>query len=299
MPRGDPEPPPFDPRTEIVVCGERFDVGTPVVLWSDPIGFDAYLEHCRFSSQILPTEASTRPDEEPSPLRYGSRSRPAKSAEELAKLVRMVVVHYDAVGSAERCFRSLHDNRGLSAHFLLDLDGTIYQTLDLRERAFHARDVNDESVGIEIANIGAMSTPKLLEAWYGPDESGSIRNLFPAHARLGAQRRKDVIPRPARPSPVAGPIHGSKFVQYDFTEEQYVALTKLLAGLATALPRIRLEAPTDRRGRVLTGRLDAASIARFQGVLGHHHVDEKKFDPGPAFDWERVLEDARALLAGR
>ena len=81
--------------------------------------------------------------------------------------MHQVVIHYDAVGSSERCFRALHDNRGLSSHFLLDLDGTIYQTLDLRERAFHAKDRNDSSVGIEIANIGAHSTPKLLQAWYG------------------------------------------------------------------------------------------------------------------------------------
>ena len=50
--------------------------------------------------------------------------------------------------------------RGLSAHFLLDLDGTIYQTLDLRERAYHAGASNSRSIGIEIANVGS----------YGPEE---------------------------------------------------------------------------------------------------------------------------------
>ena len=38
---------------------------------------------------------------------------------------------------------------------MLDLDGTIYQTLDLKERAWHATTSNSRSVGIEIANIGA------------------------------------------------------------------------------------------------------------------------------------------------
>jgi len=37
-----------------------------------------------------------------------------------------------------QCFKVLHDHRDLSVHFMLDLDGTIYQTLDLKERAWHA-----------------------------------------------------------------------------------------------------------------------------------------------------------------
>jgi N-acetylmuramoyl-L-alanine amidase len=293
-----PQKPPFDPGTAIVACGEHLDIGTPVVLWTDPIGFDAYSPRCRFSDQTLPLEAQSRP-EAASALRYGDRSKVAAAPRELAALVRLAVVHYDAVGSSERCFRALHDNRGLSCHFLLDLDGTIYQTLDLRERAFHAKDVNDESVGIEVANIGAMSTPKLLEPWYGRDETGLVRNLFPAHARLGEQRRADVIPRPARQEIVTGTIHGSKFLQWDFTDPQYEALGRLLAGLSRALPRIRLEIPRDRRGRVPSVKLDDATIRRFEGILGHHHLDERKYDPGPAFDWERTLEGARRAIDER
>jgi N-acetylmuramoyl-L-alanine amidase len=288
--------PPFDPGTEIVVCGERLDIGTPVVLWSDPIGFDAYRQRCRFNDQVLPAEPTSGPDG-PSPLRYGSRSREIVTPRDLAEHVHLVVVHYDAVGSAQRCFRSLHDNRGLSAHFLLDLDGTLYQTLDLRERAFHAKDVNDVSIGIEIANIGAMSTPKLLEAWYGPDESGEIRNLFPAHARLGQQRRGDVIPRPARQEPIRGTIHRSKLVQYDFTDEQYDALSRLIAGLHRALPRVLLKVPRDRRGRVPTGVLEGGAALRFEGIVGHFHLDEQKLDPGPAFEWERLLAETKEALA--
>ncbi|MEM9559092.1 MAG: N-acetylmuramoyl-L-alanine amidase, partial [Planctomycetota bacterium] len=35
------------------------------------------------------------------------------------------------------------------------VDGTIYQTLDVTERAWHATKANSRSVGIEIAQIGA------------------------------------------------------------------------------------------------------------------------------------------------
>src|SRR5580692_12674137 len=34
------------PGTSIVVAGQAFDVGRPVVLWSDPQGFDAYQTRC-------------------------------------------------------------------------------------------------------------------------------------------------------------------------------------------------------------------------------------------------------------
>src|SRR5690606_27046607 len=73
----------------------------------------------------------------------------------LQQVVDQVVIHYDGSGTSRRCFETLHDRRGLSAHFLLDVDGTIHQTLDLKERAWHAGVANDRSIGIEIANVGA------------------------------------------------------------------------------------------------------------------------------------------------
>jgi N-acetyl-anhydromuramyl-L-alanine amidase AmpD len=291
-----PQAPPFEPRDEIIVAGERIAIGTPIVVWDDPIGFDAHVPRCRYSDQVLPAEAASRPDQTGvSPLRFGERSKKPRTLAQLAEIVHLVVIHYDAVGSAERCFRALHDNRGLSAHFLLDLDGTLYQTLDLVDRAFHAKDANDESIGIEIANIGAMSTPRLLQKWYGPDESGAIRNLFPPDARLGEQRRRDFVPRPARKDLISGTVHGRKLVQYDFTNEQYDALAKLVAALARVFPRVHLEVPRDRQGKVVQGVLPDRAAERFEGLVGHYHLDEKKDDPGPAFDWDRVLSDARRI----
>lgn len=294
-----PVPPPFVPRSEIIVAGERIAIGTPIVVWDDPIGFDAYRPRCRFNDQVLPAEATTRPDGSADILRYGERSKNPRTLAQLAEIVHLVVIHYDAVGSAERCFRALHDNRGLSAHFLLDLDGTIYQTLDLVERAFHAKNANDESIGIEIANIGAMSTPRLLQKWYGRGEDGLIRNLFPTDARLGEQRRRDVVPRPARQVLISGAVHGRKLVQYDFTNEQYDALATLVAALVRVFPRVRLDAPRDRHGRILPAALPDRAAERFEGLVGHYHLDEKKDDPGPAFDWDRVLKNARRIAEGR
>ena len=73
----------------------------------------------------------------------------------LQRVVDQFVIHFDVCGTSRQCFKVLQDMRGLSVHFMLDLDGTIYQTLDLKERAWHATSSNSRSVGIEIANIGA------------------------------------------------------------------------------------------------------------------------------------------------
>jgi N-acetyl-anhydromuramyl-L-alanine amidase AmpD len=45
---------------------------------------------------------------------------------------------------------------------------------------------------------------------------------------------------------------------------------------------------------VRTDVLTDEEFAAFSGVLGHLHVSANKSDPGPAFDWERFLREARA-----
>jgi N-acetyl-anhydromuramyl-L-alanine amidase AmpD len=47
--------------------------------------------------------------------------------EYLREVVHQLVIHYDGCGTARRCFKVLHDERALSCHFIIDLDGTIYQ----------------------------------------------------------------------------------------------------------------------------------------------------------------------------
>jgi len=41
------------------------------------------------------------------------------------------VIHFDDAGTSRTCFLVLQDDRDLSVHFMLDLDGTIYQTARL------------------------------------------------------------------------------------------------------------------------------------------------------------------------
>lgn len=309
-----PRPGTFSPRKgdEIVVAGQYFHTGTPVVLWMDPGGYDGYRVERRFSafdqsswetSKVQVTGLS-------SPNRYNLRNVDLTSEQIervrgggwdlplLQSVVDQFVLHFDVSGTSRQCFKVLHDLRGLSVHFLLDLDGTIYQTLDLKERAWHATSSNGRSVGIEIANIGAYpaANRKTLDEWYQADADGKVRIVIPPRFTETGIRTPGFVGRPARPEAVVGEVQGRQLIQYDFTPEQYEALIKLTAALSTALPRIRCDYPRDAEGRLISRKLPDDELRRFTGVLGHYHIQTNKVDPGPAFQWDAVIEGARRLM---
>ena len=297
---------------EIIVAGQMFHTGTRVVTWMDPNGYDAYRTERRFAPLEESSFEKTQPvaPEIRSPSRYGLRKEGLSEQElervrgggwdlaTLQKRVDQFVIHYDVAGFSRNCFRILHDQRGLSVHFMLDLDGTIYQTLDLKERAAHATIANSRSIGIEIANLGAHppGTAPLLNEWYLRDKSGQTFIRVPE--RLGDPHflTSNFIGRPAKPEPVAGMVQGVLLLQYDLTPQQYEALIKLTATLCRIFPNLPCDYPRDSRGVLLRRKLPAESYQDYHGILGHYHVQLNKTDPGPAFDWDRVIGRARALL---
>ena len=75
----------------------------------------------------------------------------------------MVVLHYTGMQSAAAAIDRLCDpEAGVSAHYVIDEDGTVTQLVDEAHRAWHAgksfwrgvTDVNGASVGIELVNPG-------------------------------------------------------------------------------------------------------------------------------------------------
>lgn len=320
---------------EIVIAGRYFHTGTPVVLWTDPGGYDAYRTEKRFapwakSAWSAGGEAKGGP---PTPNRSGIRFADALSPEEFERVrgggwtlpqlqdrIDQFVVHYDVCGTSRQCFRVLHDMRGLSVHFMLDLDGTIYQTLDVKERAWHATTSNDRSVGIEIANIGAYPPDKseVLAKWYAEPPLMCGTGLSRRESRELAER-KTVITIPAelgdggvrtggvlhggegvlsprRNGMINGVIQGQELVQYDLTPQQYEALIRLTATICRVLPRVRCDYPKDEQGKLITTKLPDGELAVYSGLIGHYHIQDNKTDPGPAFDWEYVTREARRLL---
>ena len=304
----------LEPRKgdEIVAAGQFFHTGTTVVLWMDPGGYDAYRVERRFSP-LDQSDWKTSQEEEKhltTPNRYGLRRdslTPAQLEQVrgggwdlplLQNVVDQFVIHFDDTGTSRQCFKILQDKRDLSVHFMLDLDGTIYQTLDLKERAWDATIANTRSIGIEIANMGAypVGKPNPLAEWYKTDANGQTIITIPKRFGDGGIRTPGFVGHPARPQPIYGQIQGEELVQYDFTPQQYQALIKLTAALCKIFPRIKCQYPTDADGQLITHKLTREQWLNYHGILGHYHIQRNKVDPGPAFQWDYVIDGARRLL---
>ena len=67
-----------------------------------------------------------------------------------------------------------------------------------------------------------------------------------------------------------------------------------VTALTEIFPRLRPDFPRDTNGKVRTDTLTDEEFAAFAGILGHYHVSTDKRDPGPAFDWGKLLRAARA-----
>lgn len=76
--------------------------------------------------------------------------------------VELVVLHYTVLGCAEALDRLCDPKAEVSAHYLIDGDGSVLSLVDEAARAWHAGagewrgtgDVNSRSIGIELANTG-------------------------------------------------------------------------------------------------------------------------------------------------
>lgn len=267
-PAGEGSPAPAGPTrgTSIIAAGQPFDVGRTVVLWNDEQGFNAYQRRC-----IDQTGGCCDVDSERYGVRKGLTSR---TLESLQAIVSQFVLHFDGCVNSRSCFKSMHNRTrpgggtgcGLSAHFMIDTDGTIYQTLDLAERAYHAEQENSISVGVEICNRGR----------YNPSELAKL----PAEWRT--RPHHDVV------------INGFKYDAYDFRPEQYESIVALTRTLLRIFPKLRPEVP-ERDGQVIMDTLE--NPLDFHGIVGHLHVDldRQKWDPG-ALDWKRILRALQGFV---
>jgi N-acetylmuramoyl-L-alanine amidase len=288
---------------EIVVCGQLFHTGTPIVLWTGPGGYDGSRhtggEIGRPATRPVPGQ-SFKPE-----IVRGPRAM----LNDVRQEIDQFVLHYDAEGISKQCYTVL-ERRRLSVQFMLDLDGTVYQCLDLREDAYHATIANSRSIGVEIANIGAWEGPLTLrqKEWYARDASGT-RLTIPSRF-AGALHVANFAGHPARPNPIGGMVQGRTRLQYDYTPEQYDALAHLAAALCTVFPKIQPDYPRtpagphgpypfaepDQPGELINHVLPRDQYELYQGLLGHYHVQLDKDDPGPALQWDLLITNTKKLM---
>lgn len=91
------------------------------------------------------------------------RHLPSPNWDERSLPISMVVLHYTGMPTAQEALDRLTDPEAkVSAHYLIDEDGTIVRLVDEDKRAWHAgkaywrgiTDVNSASIGIELVNPG-------------------------------------------------------------------------------------------------------------------------------------------------
>lgn len=89
--------------------------------------------------------------------------RPSPNCDARRAPVREIVLHYTGMPTAEAALARLTDPAAkVSAHFVIDEDGTLYRLVPPEKRAWHAGvsfwrgrgDINSSSVGIELVNPG-------------------------------------------------------------------------------------------------------------------------------------------------
>ena len=175
------------------------------------------------------------------------------------------VAHWDVCLSSKMCHKVL-EQRGISVHFAIDNDGTIYQFMDMNDTAWHAGSKlwNTKSIGVEIANA---YYPK-HQAWY---------------VKQGLEERPiidDAVCHGAKLKPFTG-----------FYPEQIEALKALMKAVhkATGIP---LEAPLGRDGNTNTNVSKKCASGKFEGFISHYHLTKNKIDCA-GLDLKKLMEEIK------
>src|SRR4051812_49269644 len=241
------------PSGVLIIGGEKFHVDAPVVNWHDN-GWDATSPFCVPTPQEMSPGCPPSPDGRgqfphgPPVVQYTKRysTRPNLPENKLSynavkAMVKQFVIHHDGCLNAEMCFNVVQNERGLSVHFLLDNDGTIYQTIDLGLMAYHAAEWNLYSIGVEMCNKGdAIAFPN----WYSSGKFGPKRDV------------KNIK------------INNHTIRAYDYTQQQKDSFDKLCRALQRLLPNLPAEFPQQSPGKQHWGTIPKDQSMRFAGYIG-------------------------------
>lgn len=175
---------------------------------------------------------------------------------------QVFVNHWDVCLSSEDCANVLN-KRGISVHFLIDNDGTIYQTLDTQHGAWHAgqRKANHNSIGVEISN-----------AYYPKYQNWYVKNDFGERPVLSNSK-----------------VHGKTLAPHlGFYPAQINALKALWKALHQG---VGVPLQTPQHDTVLK----AAVAGTFSGFVCHYHYTKNKIDCA-GLDLEGILKEVKDSL---
>ena len=175
---------------------------------------------------------------------------------------KMIVTHWDATTSADKCRRVLQA-RKISSHFCIDNDGVIHQYVDTNHTAWHAGGVNKISIGIDFSNAYYTKYNK----WYQANNFGK------------------------RPVLSNSRVHGRKLRSHlGYYDVQIAAYKALLRALSDHYD-IPLKCPAEN-GRLIAKVYEPAAKKKFKGVVCHYHLTRNKIDCA-GLELDKILEDIK------
>jgi len=195
----------------------------------------------------------------------GLKSKGSYSPYFKKRKINMFVNHWDVCLNSDSCARVLN-RRGVSVHFCIDNDGTIYQMVDMNHACWHAgsRKWNHSSIGVEISNA---YYPK-YQNWYKKNGFGE------------------------RPTVEDESCHGRSMKPFlGFYPVQIEALKALWEACHAGLD-IPYKCPLDKEGNTLKKVSTSAAANRFKGFVSHYHLTRGKIDCA-GLDIKTLLEDLK------
>ena len=266
----------------IIFAGRKVPINMnyPVLLYDNGTGPSYYHPELTLSPEKLVQMELLRPTRQNFCARFGRGMSFNRTYEQLFGITRdeidalgqhicQIALHHDVTMNAMDTFNVLC-TRGLSTHFCVNYDGTLYQYMDPYHMAWATGENNNVSVAIDMNN---PVYPELRNE----DPANGMRDLY------------------------QGKINGSLKTMLGYTEPQYETIIALIKALISPVmtpgevdPWIPLPIvaencfpPISETGEVINRLLRDST--KFRGFLGHYHCSANKWDPGPAFDWLRVL----------
>lgn len=264
----------------IRVFGTLYSIGVKVCRFDHPHGLNQYLtntfeyeEESRKTGKVVTNITKGR--------RYSNRKKGIGN-------IRQIVHHHSGGDgpTPRQMYQTLHNYRGLSAHFAVEDGGgmiakvdpktleeleppdptMIWQFLDPRHQAWHAGKANPASIGIENALYPSFER--------NPD----------FYSPRGCLKRRN-LPH----NVVEEVVHGNLREVFCMTEPQLMATCKLTAGLWVALRLTNQELPEiplfPRNDRDEIPRTVATDPLAHAGLIGHLQLTRRKPDPA-GFPWE-------------
>ena len=193
---------------------------------------------------------------------------------------QMAVVHWDAALSSDSCYNVLK-SRGISTHFSIDNDGTIYQFADTNDITWHAGPVSQD---ISLLSAKGIKVPKGL-SWNNISIGIDISNAYYTKY-ASVYEKRGFPPRPV----IKSRCHGMKLEHLGYYPEQTKSFTKLITALCNHYD-IPLTCPIED-GKLVETIYKPACLGQFKGVVNHFHLTTNKIDTS-GFPLQEIMENVQ------